>query len=530
MGLAPSRRLNLIALVVLAVALVAGAGLRIHAQQQSPNVQHDEAWSYASASGRLGPFLAAMDGGLTGRWVPASEWQRFWQSDGLADVKHIATDLSTFDVHPPLYFGLLHGWLTVAGENVWTGRALNLVFAALAILAIFGLARALGFDLLEGALAALVWAVSPAVVSISSITRQYDLVALTTVLLVWGLVRAAAPRPGRRRWPDVVWLAVATAAALLTHYQAVVLVAGGVVYGLAGVVLPRLDTRRRPWWPPLLGLAAGTLAAALLVPGWPGAFGRERSKLQHFSSKVFVEKLDAIAQTLGRFVGGPALVIATALLVVVVLLLIPNTRRGIVQRVRTARPGWWSILFFVLVTAGSICLQNLLFLSMPPRISARYLAMAWPFVAFLPLLFFGMWPRARYVLTAAFCLLVLVPVAIVAPLQHSGGDRMDLRGLAGADAVLVDNVGAGELPRFLWSVPADSPVFVGTQKEFLADQGAWSSADLGDKAYYVSILRSGGKYRLRNEILAELRRTHEVTQVTTNGFVYIYEITPKATP
>ena len=164
---------------------------------------------------------------------------------------------------------------------------------------------------------------------------------------------------------------------------------------------------------------------------------------------------------------------------------------------------------------------------MPPRISARYLAMAWPFLAFLPLLFFGLWPKARYALTAAFCLLVLVPVAIAAPLQHGGKDRMDLTGLAGADAVLVDNVGAGELPRFLWSVPADAPVFVGTQKEFLADQGAWSTADLGDKAYYVSILRSGGKYRDRNAILAELRRTHEVTQVATNGFVYIYEITPK---
>ena len=47
MGRAHSRRLNLIALVVLAVALVAGTGLRIHAQRANPNIQHDEAWSYA---------------------------------------------------------------------------------------------------------------------------------------------------------------------------------------------------------------------------------------------------------------------------------------------------------------------------------------------------------------------------------------------------------------------------------------------------------------------------------------------------
>lgn len=542
MGRAHSRRLNLIALVVLAVALVAGAGLRLHAQQASPNIQHDEAWSYASAAGRLGPFLAAMDGGsatsLTGRWVPASEWQQFWQSDGLSGVGRIAPDLAAYDVHPPLYFGLLHGWLTLTGEHVWAGRALNLVFAALAILAIFGFARGLGFERLEGALAALVWAVSPAVVSISSITRQYDLVALTTVLLVWGLAKACtAPpeRPGgarrRRPWPwlAVVWVAVATAAALLTHYQAVLLIAGGALYSLAGVLLPSRVDRRRSWWPPLLGMAAGMLVAALLAPGWSGAFGRERSKLDGFSVSVLLEKLEAISQTLGRFVAVPGIAMGAAIAVVVVLLLVPSTRRILVRRMRTARPGWWTIFFFAFVTAGGIILQNLLFLSMPPRVSARYLAMAWPFLAFLPLLFFGIWPRLRYALTAAFCLLVLVPATIATPLLYGGADRLPLERLAGADAVIIDNVGVGELPRFLWSVPADTPVFAGAQGQLLADKDAWRNAALGNEAYYVSILRTGGLRWRRNRILANLRRTHEATLVGTNGMAEIYAITPKAT-
>ena len=180
------------------------------------------------------------------------------------------------------------------------------------------------------------------------------------------------------------------------------------------------------------------------------------------------------------------------------LFLVPRTRRTLTDRIRHARPGWWTILFFVLVTAGGICLQNLLFLSMPPRISARYLAMAWPFLAFLPLLFFGIWPRLRYALTAAFCVLVLVPVTIAAPLAHSGADRMPIERLADADAVIIDHVGIGELPRFLWSVPADTPVFAGTQEELLANPDAWRDAALGDKAYYVSIQRNGGLRRRRD--------------------------------
>ena len=534
MGRAHSRRLNLIAFIVLLVALGAGTGLRIHAQRENPNVQHDEAWSYTSAAGRLGPFMAAMDGGLTGRWVPAGDWQRFWQSDGLSGVSRIAPDLATYDVHPPLYFGLLHGWLAVLGTSVWAGRALNLVFAALTILCIFGLARALGFARIEGALAALVWAVSPAVVSISSIVRQYDLVALTTVLLVWGLVRSSVRRDGERvsrTWPwlDILWLAAASAAALLTHYQAVILVAAGVLYGLAGLLVPGQDARRRPWWPSTLGLAAGALVAALLAPGWSNAFGRERSRLGDVSVSAFLQKLDAIARTLGRFLAVPGLVVAAAVAVIIVLFLVPRTRRTLVRRVRTARPGWWTILFFLLVTAGGICVQNLLFLSMPPQISARYLAMAWPFVAFLPLLFFGIWPRLRYALTAAFCLLVLVPATIATPLLYGGADRLPLGQLAGADAVLIDNVGVGELPRFLWSVPAGAPVFAGTQERLLANKDVWSDTSLGDKAYYVSILRDGGLRWRRNRILATLRRKHEVTLVSTNGMAEIYAVTPKAT-
>jgi hypothetical protein len=534
---ARARRLNLIALVILVVALVAGTGLRIHAQRATPNVQHDEAWSYASAAGKLGPFLAAMGGdaatSLTGRWVPAGDWQQFWKSEGIADLKHVATGLSTFDVHPPLYFGLLHGWLLVTGMHVWAGRALNLVFAALTVLAIFGLARALGFERLEGALAALVWAVSPAVVSISSIARQYDLVALTTVLMVWGLVYAVRERDDAR-WPYLVWMAAATTAALLTQYQAVLLVAGAAVYVCAGPFLHARGVRRGTWWPPLLALGAGAVAAALLAPGWRSAFGHERSKLEGFSLQVLGEKLNAIGDTLSRFSGltnSVAWVVAVVLVVLlVVLLILPRSREVLTERVRTARPGWWVVLFFLLVTAGGVCLQNVAFLSMPPRISARYLAMAWPFFAFLPLLLFGLLPRARYALTAGFCLLVLVPMTVTAPLVHDSTDRLPIGRLSDAGAVLIDNVDVGVLPRFLWDVPASAPVFAGSQTQLLTDKTTWRDSTLGERAYYVSILRSGGVRWRRNRILANLRKKHDVQLMGTNGLAEIYEITPKTTP
>ncbi len=530
MSRAPSSRRNLIAVIVVLLALGLGTGLRLYAQNESPNVQHDAAWSYASAAGRMSPFLLATNGGLSGRWVPAGDWQYYWQSDRLSDLGNVGPDLAKFDVHPPLFFALLHVWLEVTGMHKWAGPAFNLVAAALVMLCIVGLARQLGFDRLEGALAALVWAVSPAVVSISSLTRQYDLVALLTVLMVWGLARTAMPRSGWRRWADVVWLTAATAAALLTHYQAVILVAGGALYAFAGVLLPRQDAKRRPWWPPLVGLAAGTGLAAILAPGWTQAFGREGSKLDGPSFAVFTDKLGAVAQTLGRFIAVPGLVVAVAAAIVIVLFAVPRTRRILVPRIRRARPGWWTILYFLLVTAGGISLQNLLFLSMPPLLSARYLAMAWPFIAFMPLLFFGIWPRLRTVLTTGFCLLVLLPATIATPLIAHNSDRMPIRQLANADAVLIDSVGVGVLPRFLWFVPGDTPVFAGTQEELLAQKMEWRSGALGQKAYYVSVLRAGAVRWRRNRILANLSKTNDVRKISGIGLSEIYEITPKAAP
>ena len=269
----------------------------------------------------------------------------------------------------------------------------------------------------------------------------------------------------------------------------------------------------------------------MLAPGWSQAFSRERERLREFSTPTFLDKLGAIGATLARSLGLPSLALAVGALVLLALLaallLVPQTRRSLTARVRGARRGWWTILFFLLVTAGGVCLQNLLFLSMPPRISGRYLAMAWPFAAFVPLLVFGLWPRARYALTAALCLLVLLPATLVAPLRHGDADRLPLRQLAGADAVLVDNVGAGELPRFLWYVPAAAPVFAGTQEQLLAGRGDWASAGLGGTAYYVSILREGAVRRRRDQIVATLRETHDVRLAATNGVVEIYEITPR---
>jgi 4-amino-4-deoxy-L-arabinose transferase-like glycosyltransferase len=509
--------------------MLLGTGLRLDAMHANPNVQHDEAWSYATASGRLGAFEKAMQSGLSGRWVPASAWQYYWQSDSLGDLAHIGPDLATYDVHPPLYFYMLHLWLMLTGMHHWAGPALNLIFAVLTTLALYGLARALGFERLESSLVSLAWALSPAVVSISALTRQYDLVALATVLFVWGLARATAPSE-RRRWLDALWVAAAACAALMTHYQTILLLLGGVVFAVAVHLISRRAERRRPWAPAVAGIAAGVVFAALFTPGFTHAFGREGARIGGFTSKVFNEKLGSIGQTLGRAAGLPhtaASIVALLVLAALIIgLIVPRSRRAIVVAVRGARPGWWTVLFFLAVTAGGVCLQNLAFLSLPPLLTSRYLAMAWPFFAFLPLAAFGLWPRWRPALMAAFCLLVLLPATLATPLLFGSAQRAPLGRLQAASAILMDAVGPGELPRILWSVPGDTPVFAGTQTQVLADPKAWAT-HMGDNGYYAAFMGGGNDHRDRAQILGTLGQGYDVTRIFKSTTTNLYELRPR---
>jgi len=523
-----SKRLSTLAFVVLLAAVLVGFGVRVNAMRANPNVQHDEAWSYATASGRLGAFEKAMQTGLSGRWVPASAWQYYWQSDTLGDLAHIGPDLAAYDVHPPLYFYVLHLWLMLTGMHHWAGPALNLIFALLTMLALFGLARALGFEPLESSLVVLAWALSPAVVSISALTRHYDLLALFTVVFVWGLVRVTTPGE-RRRWPDAVWLAAAACAALMTHYQTVLLLLGGVAFAVAAHVLGRRTEQRRPWAPAVIAIGVGVVAAGVLTPGFVHAFGREGSRVGGFTGAVFNEKLVSIGQTLARAAGLPrpaaAPVALAVLAAVVVAILVPRSRRAIVAAVRGARSGWWTVLFFLVVTAGGVCLQNLAFFSLPPLVTSRYLAMAWPFFAFLPLLVFSLWPRWRPLLVAAFCLLVLLPTTLATPLLFGSPQRVPLDRLRSASAILMDNVGPGELPRFLWSVKGDTPVFAGTQTQVLAQPQAWSSR-IGDHGFYGAFMGGGNDHRNRRRILEILAQRYDVRRISKTLTCNIYEVTP----
>jgi len=125
------------------------------------------------------------------------------------------------DVHPPLYFELLHLWRALSGDEEGALRLLSAFVGLLTLALTYALGRRMargtlspGGATLAGVLAALVLNVSRFAVAWSQEIRMYALASLLAVLAVWA-ARLVWSR-GRRR--DAALYVLATTAGLYTLY------------------------------------------------------------------------------------------------------------------------------------------------------------------------------------------------------------------------------------------------------------------------------------------------------------------------
>jgi mannosyltransferase len=125
------------------------------------------------------------------------------------------------DIHPPVYYWLLHLWLMV-GHSEAAIRSLSAVIGVGSVVALYALGRALeGRG--TGLLASLLLAVSPLHIGYSQETRMYALVTLWAILSSWLLVCAwnehENEREGTRR-RRLAWVGYVLVVTLgfYTHY------------------------------------------------------------------------------------------------------------------------------------------------------------------------------------------------------------------------------------------------------------------------------------------------------------------------
>jgi len=191
-------------------------------------------------------------------------WQPLWWDEGYSI--YFATeplgrmlDLTARDIHPPLYYALLHGWALLFGPGPVSVRVLSALVAAAAIPAIAWLAQLL-FPQQRAVLwlSAILLAVNPMHLYYSQEVRMYGLALTLSVLATctfWRLVQRIEEAPGSRPQPTmawhVLWYVLSAVLALHTLYYTALLLAAHAIW--AAIIL------RRRLWPHMIVAWTGTI-------------------------------------------------------------------------------------------------------------------------------------------------------------------------------------------------------------------------------------------------------------------------------
>jgi len=174
------------------------------------------------------------------------DFQSIWWDEGhsIFVAEHPVTQIPiipAMDVHPPAYFALLHGWMSVAGRSEFALRYLSVIFSLLTVALLWRFAMGVA-SRRAAALTALPAALSPLYVAYAQEVRSYalfTLVALTATFALWQIVRAGRGSP---RW--LALYAVSAAASLYVHYFTIFLLTFHTLVWLVWISRGPKPTRR----------------------------------------------------------------------------------------------------------------------------------------------------------------------------------------------------------------------------------------------------------------------------------------------
>ena len=192
-----------------------------------------------------------------------------WHDEGftmmLAPMSPVQIVLRTGrDVHPPLYYLVLHYWILVFGTSETAARGLSALFLVLAIPVAYLLIRKIWTEP-AARLAALFVATGPFLIRYSQEARMYGMVACLLLLATYLLIRALE----NNRWSWWIGYSLVMAAALYTHYYAIFMI---VVHWIYVASLSNRQKRQGLWNP--RWWTANVVTAALFLPWLPTAYGQ----------------------------------------------------------------------------------------------------------------------------------------------------------------------------------------------------------------------------------------------------------------
>ena len=512
---------------ILIMTFVMSVIVRVTGYSVIKSVSHADVISFLSATGHQGEYQNVWKNGAfpNGNWTKAADWKRFIKIEKPFCFKTIGTDLANFDVHPPLYFWMLHIWSLVFGINLWTGAVLNILIDLIAAFFLFRLAMYVLGNSDEAALVTFFWALSPAVFPTSFDTRSYCLLALITILFVTQVIKYSDQLKvfGLK---EFITLSILTAAGALTYYFFAIVVTVGCLYVITKTVM----VNKRRLLLVIGSTTTGYFIFYLLHMQFYKPFLKAGSLSEPFAIPEFLPRVQNIIATLQEVIyfplGGTVLnffIVPVFLMGIIIWLSLDyfrkNARFNFLANVNSTGR---QMLFFLILIVGIHFSIYLSFLVTTYAMQApKYLTMAWPFFAFVPVFILRLFGRYRSVMKILFCLLIVA--------SSIGFLRVFLENydeaypdpepyLADASAVVCDDVSRGLFPRIFWKLSDDTPIFAGNQNYLIENSDQWLSKIDTNSIYVSSDYTDDNTKERQKTVLALIGQFYEFSLIEGAAF------------
>lgn len=147
-------------------------------------------------------------------------------------------DAVSKDVHPPLYFLVLHYWITIFGDSELAVRLLSVIFGLLAIIMMYMVGNLL-FNKDMGILGSLILSLSVFHIHYSQEIRSYSLMVLLTLVSMYFFLKLLE----RRSYPISAGYIVSSALLIYTHFFGLFVIAAQNICLLSLFIITRKATK-----------------------------------------------------------------------------------------------------------------------------------------------------------------------------------------------------------------------------------------------------------------------------------------------
>jgi len=508
--------------LLLVLAVVFAIVLRITGMVDKRTINHDESISYLAATCHQGEYSNVVMEGLSpfGTWAKASDWKKLIQPEGLFCFEKIGLDLAHYDVHPPLYFWILHLWSVVFGVNSWTGPSLNIVIALATLYFLYRFAYNNLANSEEAVVVALTWALSPAAIAISLEARQYDLLTLIALIFVWQVMKCVE-LSRQFRLKDAATLSILAAAGALTHFNFSLLSMGCCIFLMAKLIKKNPGRLMAAF----VGIGAGYLLFVFAHPKFYESIILLREYIRDpFTFLDFVDRMKRVGITLSDFfLPWHSLILISGF---ALLFLVIGAWVGLISFRQPGRlrhflgvPGDkdLSVLFFFFWIYGITSMLYLAFLSPAHAMGPKYLSMAWPFFGFIPVFLLRSFGIKRHILTFLFCsgMLLSGSAGVLHTIYQNNSNQDWAELLTNSDRIIIDNNARGVLLPIVWQIPDDKIVFAATQDYLLDHQNMW--IDQLDGTVYVSVVYYDSTLEHQQDIVSIINQSHQAILLLDEG-------------